>query len=148
MASADRTHAERRLDAFGRDGLLEFWELEDALVRGGLADALEARGMEVQWTCGGWHVERDGKVFETGPMAMTRNEVVAVSFETTMRLKWILSFLSVLPELPGWLPACRGRKSEAQRCTPRPLRNRNLAPKAPRRTEPPAEVRRRVFAMS
>ncbi len=105
-----RTHANRRLEGATRDGLLEFWELEDALVRGGLADALEARGMEVQWTCGGWHVERDGKVFETGPVAVTGNEVVAVSFETTMRLEWIPSFLTVLPELLDWLPTYRDRK--------------------------------------
>lgn len=66
--------------------------------------------MEVQWTCGGWHVERDGKVFETRPMAMTRNEVVAVSFETTMRLDWIPSFLTTLSKILDWLPAYRGRK--------------------------------------
>lgn len=66
--------------------------------------------MEVQWTCGGWRVERGGRVFATGPMAMTRNEVVTVSLETTMRLEWIQSFLTVLSELLDWLPTYRGRK--------------------------------------
>ncbi len=101
---------DRRLEGSAHDGLFRYWELEDVLVGGELWAVLEARGMDVQRTCGGLHVERDGKVFATGPVAMTSNEVVAVFLETTMRLEWIQNFLATLSRLLHWWPAYRGRK--------------------------------------
>ncbi len=66
--------------------------------------------MEVQWTCGGLHVRRGGKEFALGPMATTRNEVVVVFLETTMRFEWIQYFLATLSRFLDWQPAHRDRK--------------------------------------
>lgn len=66
--------------------------------------------MEVQWTCGGLHVQRGGKEFGLGPTATTRNEVVAVFLEPTMRLEWIQGFLANLSDVVDWQSVCRGRK--------------------------------------
>lgn len=92
------------------ESLLRYWELEDALVGGELWAVLEARGMEVEWTCGGLHVQRGGREFALGPIATTRNEVVAIFLETTMRFEWIQDFLTTLSGFLDWQPAYRDRK--------------------------------------
>lgn len=92
------------------ESLLRYWELEEALLGGQLEAVLEARGLKVESTCGGLRVQRGGKEFGLGPMATTRNEVVAVFLEPTMRLEWIQSFLANLSELVDWQSVCRGRK--------------------------------------
>ena len=54
---------DRQSERSEHESLLRYWELEDALVGGELWAVLEARGMEVQWTCAGLHVQRGGKEF-------------------------------------------------------------------------------------
>ena len=66
--------------------------------------------MRVETTCAKLHVRRGGRVFALGPMAMTRNEVVTVFLETTMRLEWIQDFPTSLSEFLDWQPTYRGRK--------------------------------------
>ena len=88
----------------------QWGKLMEALVDGDLIELLNGRGIEVDHTATNVKKDRGRRLVEVDILAINGDEVVAVEVKTTLRVRDVDHFLSMLEHFTESLPEYQGRK--------------------------------------